>query len=393
MRMIDADEVFIIGMLPWECARRLIELQSKRIRDGRPGPAKTVHYFMPERDVRNTGATLAPWVQRWIAGLFGVRNWVVPSRDDSANRDTLRMYLHRYDAGGCIVLVRTAQRYESTILAYLPVAKYPTNGVLTTADLAADQTEKVRRHVLDDLMVKSRPWDIRFVRCYGPQWAPSTPSDTFEPRIWRLTRERKIQAFETEPAIAVAICAKTFEGPVVVLKHRHRSNAIDDFDRISLISEHVIAEDLVGWVRNLNGPLATDDKQAREQLWRAAGRPERLILEPAFFKVSAQRELFISCGLNVDLDRLMFRGYRQVRREDGSHLGFAVFRLDLIQDDPLDELQIVESWSSDLRLVPIDKLYQEPYVSRLNRLLRLQQGWLLSEVLNQPIPSQGDESR
>ena len=89
--------------------------------------------------------------------------------------------------------------------------------------------------------------------------------------------------------------------------------------------------------------------------------------------------MFLSCGLNIDADRLEFYGYRLVKREDGGHLGFAVYRLDLIQSDDLDELDIAVQWSpEDMVPVPLDVLYDG--TRSLNRLLRLQRDWLMQNV-------------
>lgn len=385
--MIDADDVFIVGVLPWECSRRLIELQQQRRSDNRPPQPKTVHYFIPERDAKTTGATMGPRIQRWIAGLFGVRNWVVPRRDESANPDTLIIHLYRDDPGGSVVLTRVGDRYRATTLVYLPSPQLPGDGVLTVATIDDAETDKIRHDVLDRLLPQTQRWDIRQVRCYGPRYEDTGDPNAFTPWIQRLTHERKVQPKETEPAVVVAVCGRSVQGPVVVLKRRHQSNSIDDFGRLSLISEHVIVEDLVTWMKKVPAPLDSNDQRAVSQLWRAAGRPEQLILEQQFFAEAAQRELFLSCGLNVDFERLAFCGYRLVNREDDTYLGFAVFRLDLIQDDETDELDIVTQWSQDMVPVPVDKLYDEP--DGLNRLLRLQRAWLLRYVFASSPPDQG----
>jgi hypothetical protein len=380
-QMIDADEVFIVGVLPWECSQRLIKLHQDRLADGHPPVPKTVHYFIPERDAKNNGATMGPRIQRWIAGLFGVRNWVVPHRDEQTNANTLVIHLYQDDPGGRVVLTRSGDQYRATTLLYLPLPELPGDGVLTVAAFDAVQTEKIRKEILERLLPQTKEWAIRQVRCYGPGYQDSGDPFMFTRRLLRLTRERRIQLGETEPAAVVAICGRSYQGPVVVLKLRHRSNSIDDFDRLSLISEHVIEEDLVSWIRNLQQPLSPDDHRAVEQLWIAAKRPKELILESQFFAEAAQRELFLSCGLNVDFSRLKLCGYRLIKREDRVHLGFAVFRLDLIQDDQIDELEIVTQWSRDLQPVLIKDLYDQP--ERLNRLLRLQQDWLAAHVFSE----------
>lgn len=385
-QMLDAHEVFILGSLPWECSQRLITLQHERLKAAAPPPVKTVHYFIPERDAKYAGATMGPRIQRWIAGLFGVRNWIVPDRDDDTNRDTLIMHIYRYDAGGCTVLIRTGDYFAAASINYLPVAIYPTAGVLTIAPYEADQRDVVREHIFKDLIPNSRRYEIRQVRCIGPNAETAKDSGAFTPQVLRLTTRRKLNPTETEPAVVIAVCGHTSRGPVVMLKQRNRANSIDDFDKLSLVSEHVIVDDLVSWVDKLRQPLNEDDTLAQEQLWTAAGRPNRLVLEQQFFAEAAQRELFISCGLNVASERLRFCGYRRVDREDQTHLGFAVFRLDLIQTDDLDELQIVRSWSRDMVEVPIPQLYQDPYLDQLNRLLRLQQPWLLKNIFSPRSP-------
>lgn len=373
--MVDADEVYVVGTLPWECSQRLIDLQRDR---DRRRPGKIVHYIVPEQDAKNLGATMGPRNQRWVTGLFGVRNWVVPHRDEHANPDTLKLYLYSDDPGGRFVLTRTGEQYRAATLLYLPSAQQPSGGSLAVARFAEAETRRIREHVLDELLPHTRQWEIRQVRCYGPRIMDDGDPNSFHPRVLGLTSRRTIRARETEPAVVVAVCGRTYRGPVVMLKKRHRSNSIDDFDVLSLVSEHVIVEDLVTWRQRLSKPLDPDDQVALDQLWVAAGRPKEIVLEQKFFAEAALRELFLSCGLNVDADRLDFRGYRLVDREDGGHLGFAVYRLDLIQDDTLDELEIVRKWSPDMVEVPIAGLYAEP--AKLNRLLRLQRDWLMQEL-------------
>jgi hypothetical protein len=372
--MVEADEVFVVGTLPWECSQRLIDLRAR----ARPRPPKNVHYIVPEQDAKHLGATMGPRNQRWVTGLFGVRNWVVPDRDDDANPDTLKLYLYEDDPGGRFVLTRVGDRYRAATLLYLPLAQQPSGGSLAVARFTDVENETVRRHVLEELLPHARRWEIRQVRCHGPRVRDDGDPNSFHPRVLGLTSRRSIRPGETEPAVVVAIRGRTHQGPVIMLKKRHRSNSIDDFDVLSLVSVHVIVEDLVTWRERLTEPLNADNDTALEQLWKAAGRPKEIVLERQFFAEAALRELFLSCGLNVDAERLDFRGYRLVNREDSGHLGFAVYRLDLIQDDTLDELEIVRRWSPDMVQVPIARLYDEPRT--LNRLLRLQRDWLMREL-------------
>lgn len=374
--MVEADEVYVVGVLPWECSQRLIEMQAAR---HGPRRAKTVHYIVPERGAKAPGATMGPSIQRWVAGLFGVRNWVAPHRDDAANPDTLKLHHYEDDPGGRVVLTRRSDRYQAATLLYLPLAQTPSGGSLAAAWFSEEETARIRDHVLGELLPNTRNWEIRQVRCLGPQYMDNGDPDNFQPRLLGLTSRRTIRPDETEPAVVVAVRGRTADGPILLLKRRHRSNSIDDFDVLSLVSEHVIVEDLGSWLKRLQEPLDPRDREAREQLWKAVGRPKEIILEEQFFAEAAQREMFLSCGLNIDVDRLEFRGYRLIKREEGGHLGFAVYRLDLIQQDDLDELDIAVKWSpEDMVPVPLDTLYDG--TRSLNRLLRLQRDWLMQNV-------------
>jgi hypothetical protein len=146
-----------------------------------------------------------------------------------------------------------------------------------------------------------------------------------------------------------------------------------------LISERLTVDDLVDWLGP--GQLPDDDSDALDELFDNADQDLTLKLD--FFRSAARRELFLSCGLNIDFDRLDFCGYRLVEREnEGTYLGFAVFRLNLAKTPEFNEMRSIQRWSKAMHRVPISKLYAPENRDRLNRLLVTDREWLHANVFN-----------
>jgi hypothetical protein len=172
------------------------------------------------------------------------------------------------------------------------------------------------------------------------------------------------------------VTAKTASGPSVVLKLRTEANSRDDFGTLSLLSERVLLEDLKPAV-----PVEPDREHALDALWVAAGQPDTFEIPQDSFRRAAQRELFLSCGLDVAADRFSLRTTFLLDREgEDTYLGFYVFVLDLNRGAPIDELDHARRWNRDLRVVPFRELYGRAYRDKLNRLLRRREGWLREHV-------------
>jgi hypothetical protein len=88
--ILAADRVDIMGVLPWQCGTRLIELEARRREAGQPVIHPTaVRYFTPGRDritlYRHSGV-LGRLVQRWIGGVTALSNWLQPAAADPLPR-------------------------------------------------------------------------------------------------------------------------------------------------------------------------------------------------------------------------------------------------------------------------------------------------------------------
>lgn len=127
---------------------------------------------------------------------------------------------------------------------------------------------------------------------------------------------------------------------------------------------------------------------ALEDLWIAAGSPQPLSIPKSSFVRAAQRELYMSCGLDIEADRLSYCGYQVLEREDSPvQLGFAIFDVVLSRSVRNDELRTLESWSDgNMLTVALDRLYSDKFPQLpLNRLLRARPEWLKRNVIHRPM--------
>lgn len=394
--VVSADQVDILGVLPWQCAARLIELEEIRRRAGEAvtHPA-TVRYFTPARDrvilYRHSGV-LGTLVQRWLAGITGLRNWLLPSSNGPGAEDSLSIYEFDDIYLECLIGTRTGDRIEVTAVTQLPIAKNsPAPESVDEATLVITQMDErqalVFQRYLDQLVRSATPLAPRKIRCkarLGPENAELRYGDEFDPTVARLSSYGPPSPGDIEPIAVVAVCASTAQGPAVILKKRTRQNSRDDFDTLSLLSERVLAEDLSPVT--LSGPLDPDPDRALDELWLRSGKPEPFVLPEDAFRSAAQRELFLCCGLDVKRERLDFRGTCLVDREDeNTQLGFYVFRLDLHRSEEVDELKEAQRWNSDLVVVPFSELFGNRRRTSLNRLLRRRELWLRKAVFETPI--------
>jgi hypothetical protein len=105
------------------------------------------------------------------------------------------------------------------------------------------------------------------------------------------------------------------------------------------------------------------------------------------FRSAVQRELFMSCGLDIAADRVELRGSCLVDREGTDrYLGFYVFRVELMRSAGPDEVSHALAWNRDLQMIPVSELYTPKYRSKLNRLLRRREVWLSRNVFVEASP-------
>ncbi|HWE91017.1 MAG TPA: hypothetical protein VG317_16275 [Pseudonocardiaceae bacterium] len=391
--ILSADQVDIVGVLPWQCASRLIELANQRRVDGQRviNPA-AVRYFTPASDritVYRHPGTIGTLVQRWEAGITGLRNWLRSSRTSSDEPEPPSVYEFDDIYLGCLICAVRRNQPTMAMLSLLPsVSVTETEGSAGESALIltrmSDEQIPVFREYLRKLESRARPMTPRQILCRLDQETTSgvEPGSEFRPVVARLHPKYTSSPPNTVSATAVvAVCAPTARGTEVVLKLRTPRNAMDDLDKLSLISERVVTEDLLA---PLGGPLDVDHGRALDDLWLRAGQPNPFEIPESAFRHTAQRELFLTCGLDVPDERLELRGTCLLEREgENRFLGFYVYRLDLNRT-PADEYSHAMKWNSDLRPMLLDELYQPANRSRLNRLLRLREAWLREAVFGRP---------
>jgi hypothetical protein len=398
--ILSADHVDIVGVLPWPCAERLIELDDQCRQEQRKAVRpRAVRYLTPARDritlYRHSGV-LGTVVQRWIGGITGVRNWLRPRADDP---DVGPLSVYEFDDVflDCIVHTEHHERHDVTIVSQLPRLKAADGvkaGGEATLVITAMPQEQVADYLgyLESLVRQAMPLSPRHVLCSADHDSntPLEEGNEFRPVIVGLNPYSIRRPAEVVlPVVALAVCVSTPRGPAVVLKRRTVRNSVDDFDKLSLISERVLLEDLA---ELLTGPADPDLDQALEDLWLRAGQPETFDIPETAFRRAAQRELFMSCGLDVAAERLEFCGTCLLDREgENSYLGFYVYRLDLVRTSTFDELTHAKNWNPDLSVVPLRALDRPETRNQLNRLLRRRDVWLREKVFNRTAPAQRTE--
>jgi hypothetical protein len=378
---LEADEVTVIGVLPAQFTEILVALDGKATRR-----VASVKYFTPHSSrilaYRQAGV-LGTLVQRWISGITKLRNWLAPRvLEGSAGADPGNKVLEIYEFDDlfldCVLIFTRQESSRSAILTQLPLltdemSEAPVSIAVTVVSRLSEADEAIPRDYLLRLINQSRPLAPRQVRCKSDA-SGTGPGNEFHPVIARLGPYGQVRANEVEPIAVVGVLAPGPVGDLVVLKHRTQANARDDFESLSMISERVLADD-IGSFANVAEPLFAQN--TLDDLWIRLGKPSPFLIDLDAFRKAAQRELFLSCGLDVVDSRLEYLGSCLVDREDQTtRLGFYVFRLVLDRGLTLDELEKALSWNPELVAIPTKDIYSDQHRSRLNRLLRSREAWL-----------------
>lgn len=391
--MLEADRVDIIGVLPWRCAARLIEFQRELERQRKDWRLPSVRYFTPSSariTLYRHKEILGPVVRRWVAGINGLRNWLRtgPPNDPESPRPKIYEFDDIYL--DCLIYTSAAGRgTEITLLSQLPELKAdnpmsPASDVtdLVISRMSSDQLDQLDKY-RQALVAKAHLMVPRHILCRPDtnQPEPQTPGSEFKPTILRLHPAHMTYPEGTASVGAlIAVCCSTARGNAILLKMRTPRNSYDDLGKLSLLSERVHAEDMSA---ALSGQLNPDDDRALEELWLQAGRPRLFEIPEASFRHAAQRELFMTCGLDVPADRLEYRGACFLERdtEEKEYLGLYIYRLELMRDAVFDELAYAQSWGEDLKLVLLSEMYQPAIRRRLHPLLREREAWIKTTVL------------
>jgi hypothetical protein len=388
--IVSADHVDIVGVLPWQCAARLIEITRERLKEARQvvDPAQ-VRYFTCSRAqiaVYRHSDVLGTLVQRWLAGITGVRNWIAPR--DSTGHDRADHLLYEFQDIYFDCIVHTVHGTEHSVAAFnqLPLLRTTTaeknsdETALLITRMPEDQVQKFRTYI-DALAEQSTALVSRVVLCRRPHdtLPGQVEGQEFRPLVSHLAPyDSRHPVGAVVPVSVIAVCASTAHGPAVLLKRRTKWNSREDFGTISLVSERILEED---FAEALAKPLGRDDSRALDELWLRIGSPDVFEIPERVFRRAAQRELFMSCGLDVQDSRLELRGTCFLDREgEETFLGFYVYIVHLARSTSFDELAHALAWNPDLELVLVANLYDANYRHRLNRLLRRRDTWLREHV-------------
>jgi len=246
--------VDIMGVLPWQCGTRLIELEARRREAGQPVIHPTaVRYFTPGRDritlYRHSGV-LGRLVQRWIGGVTALSNWLQPAAADPLAPDALTIYVFDDIFLDCLIHTERGEQHNVTSLSQLPVVKAFPGGSETAEDatlvisrMAVDQVRQFRKY-LESLAVQAVPMLSREILCRldASGEDPKPTGAEFRPIIARLHISGRPRPPNTVEAVAVvAVCASTARGPVILLKRRSERNSRDDFGTLSLRRSRPVA--------------------------------------------------------------------------------------------------------------------------------------------------------
>ena len=386
--MAAADSLDIVGVLPWRCSAILMEITAQLRQAGQPTVEPSqVRYYTPARDrviVYRHSEVLGPLVQRWIGGITGLRNWLLPRHSGAYRADDL---LYEVPDLYLDCLVSIVKNGNSKIIGFtqLPFAgaiddpRQLTESPLVITQLPDHQSEVIKSHIRK-LASAAKPLVSRALLCELDPSHPSGPEgDEFVPLISALNRyDSPRPAGAATPVSVVVMLAPTAHGQAVLLKRRTRWNSREDFGTLSLVSERLLEED---FSEALAPPLSTSDEKALDELWLRMGRPRPFAIPEEVFRHAAQRELFMSCGLDIASNRMVLQGTCLLDREGtDEYIGFYVYTVELQRSSSRDEVGHALAWNPDLELVPVSELYSAAYHPRLNRLLRRRDNWLRRNV-------------
>lgn len=412
-RMHSAARVDIVGVLPRAVGQALMTAEPGETSGtepsgagrptGPPRPTSERFYLTPSRErvaAYRHVHVMGRVVQRWWSGMSCFRNWTTRHMNEA---DTAEIRLVDDLFLDCVVVCRWPDRDpEVWVLTLLPQSSRPQpREAALTEELVITQVQaaSVRSvlHRIDDLYTTGQRVVDSGLICAtsNPDPTPTMRADDlpnefvpvisdFRP-VWRAPR----QPGTIQPVCVVALTATTSRGPGLLLLHRNVFNARNDFDTLSLLSKRVAEED---FARAVSGtlPEAVPGSDRMEAWWLVLGKPQRMDVPREAFLGAGQREVFMSCGLDLEADRFTYCGTHLLEHDDAiDRLGFVGFRVELRRDDTVDELARAQRWNPDLVFVRAEDLYRarstdpaQPLEQRpLNRLLTKRSEWVMSTLV------------
>ena len=369
--ILTAGHATIIGIAPIPLIAALDDILWTRPESVR---VAGIDYLTPHPTAIPDWGTDAPEItyqkNRWLAGYQGMLNITLH----------LGRTVEQYDGAlagcrfwfqDCLIRVAAADAVSFWQIGYLPTGPDPTESCCVAAPQPTAELDAYFTGVKREA-TGFRLWNI--------SCSPTAPVEAIEPELPELNVKGleeyhggDYQAAQLWPIAAVIARYPTYDGPCVLLRRRNKLTDRDDFDRLSLPSSRVTADDLA---TSLRVPVAVHSLASDPILYsmsQAAGTPKarRLRLGEETFRVAVQRLILDQLGLHIDGARARFAGYTSLDREDARvQLGFALFILDLARtEDDTDELtRAMRRSGNSLELVPVAQL--ERHAGELNRLLK-----------------------
>jgi hypothetical protein len=380
LMMLASSKSRIVGVIPTpllEAFRQAASSSAQRM--------PHISYYTPRPELAlasGPDVTTFANANRWHAGYMGLRNLVMASIGSAgAKGETVPDY-HHFAFGipalsyNCLLCTFDGndELSRAFLLSELPSDVLMPDFVmseLVSSDLELKKYLKaIWRHEgrIQLREVACRPIDAAVA---GGVAIPSLIVEGLAPFGSNLDVPRKLRPV----AIVVARCYSP-AGLEVLLKVRTPLTGTDDFWKLSLLSARVQEVDVArAFHATISGSNETDET-ALEDLWIAAEEPNPFLLPAEAFQHAAQREVALSLGLDVALDRLKPQGFQLVQHEKYGHqLGFMVFTLDLSRSGVHDEVRRATRLNrNNLKRIPVATLYNNGH--DLNRFLLHGQRWL-----------------
>ncbi|MBK9698003.1 MAG: caspase family protein [Propionibacteriaceae bacterium] len=347
------------------------------------------YFTLRNRPSLDSGAALGPLTQSWSQALKTItayaghhRHLEVLGYEDNYTECLIRFNQENGSSGHHVSLIG---------LSSLPSTAMPNDVLLWQRSGISDALDEC----LCALETKARPMALREVLCEAfpaGEHSRFTPGDFPPFRIERFALPEPLGHPQAKnamdgglvPISIVCVRGESSRGQLLYVKVRRA----DDSDplRTSLLSQQVLEEDvalayLPSWEPNLGSSDPVDD------LWVQAKCPAPFTVPLDSFIRAAQREVYISCGLDVPKHRLRYLGFQVF--DDHDHfrqLGFAVFDLCLLRGDHVDETK----WIHDRKGTTVIPFRLDELFGRnrdLNRILAQGRSWLQENILDQRCPN------
>jgi hypothetical protein len=383
--MLASPNTRIVGVIP---APLLVSLR-QAVGSTEPYELPPIQYYTPRPDlalVSGSDATSFANANRWHAGYIGLRNLVMASKPsgDGAFPD-----YHHFAYGilalsyNCMICTfrTTGELSRAFLLSELASDALSPDYVLSELSSSDPELKKYLKSVWrHEGRVQLREVTCKAIDAVKPGDG-ETPSLTIEavaPYGSNVGMSKKLR-----PVAVVVVRCYSPAGLEVLLKVRTPFTDADDFGKLSLLSARVQEIDVARAFRATISGSSESEATALEDLWIAAGEPRPFLLPVEAFQYAAQREVALSLGLNVELDRLKPMGFQLIQHEKyENQLGFMVFALDLSRSGTRDEVRRATSLNrNNLKRVPVSRLYNSGH--DLNRFLLQGQRWLMDTCFTQ----------